>query len=118
VTILLKIIVYAASLWVAVEFVDGLEFVGDWVAFALIAAILAAVNVFVKPVVRALSLPFIILTLGLFLLLVNWLVLAITVWVSETLRLGLTSDGFGPTLWGGLVVAIVSWIGEALLDRK
>ncbi len=111
----IKVLVTAVAVWVAVELVDGLEFDGTWVGLIAIAVILGVVNAFARPIVTILSLPIVLLTLGLFLLIINGLMLALTIWVSEELGLGLTSTGFGATLVGAIIVTVVSWIGEALL---
>lgn len=115
--LLLKIVIYAAALWVAVYLVPGLHFDGDLVFLLVIALIFAGVNAFMKPIVTILSMPFIILTLGLFLLIVNALMLSITIWLSGVFGLGLTSDGFVWTFLGAIIVAIVAWIGEAITKR-
>jgi putative membrane protein len=115
--LLLKIVVYAAALWVAVYAVPGLEFDGNWLTLGLIALIFAGVNAVMKPIVTVLSLPFIIVTLGLFLLVVNAVMLAVTIWISGIFGLGLTSTGFGATFIGAIVVAIVAWFGEAITKR-
>jgi putative membrane protein len=57
------------------------------------------------------------LTLGLFLLVINAIMLAVTIWISGMLGLGLTSTGFGATFIGAIVVAIVAWVGEAITGR-
>ncbi len=116
--ILLKIAVYAAALWVAVELVGGLEFDGDLVAFVIIAVILAAVNTVLRPIAKLLSFPLLLLTLGLFILVINAVMLAITIWISEGFELGLTSEGFGATFLGAVVVSVVTWIGEALTGGR
>jgi putative membrane protein len=84
-------------------------------ALLAIAVILGVVNAFARPIVTVLSLPIVLLTLGLFLLIINALMFALTIWISESLNLGLTSTGFGATLLGAIIVSVVSWIGEALL---
>lgn len=115
--LLLKILVYAAALWVAVKLVPGLSFEGDLVALVLIALVFAAVNAVVKPIVKVLSLPLVVLTLGLFLLVVNAIMLAITIWLAGEFGLGIESSGFGATFLGAVLVSLVAWAGEALLDR-
>lgn len=115
--LLIRIAIYAAALWAAVYVVPGLDFDGTWVALLIIALIFAGVNAVVRPIITVLSLPFIIMTLGLFLLVVNWAMLAITIWISGVLELGLTSDGFGATFIGAIIVAIVAWIGETITGR-
>jgi len=114
---LLKVAITAVGVWLAVQLVDGLEFNGTWVALIAIAVILAVVNALVRPVVSLLSLPLVLLTLGLFLLVINALMLGLTVWFSEQFDLGLTSTGFSANFLGALIITIVSWIGEALLGR-
>lgn len=101
----------------AVLIVAGLEFDGSFWAFVGVAGILAVTNTFVKPIMRLLSLPFIILTLGLFLLVINALVLQLAVWLSGVWDLGLTSDGFfWATFLGALVISIVAGIAGKILD--
>lgn len=117
--IVIRILINAAALWVAIQLIDGLRFDGDWLALLIIALLLGAVNVVVRPIITILSLPAIILTLGLFLLIVNALVLALVVWLSEAMNLGLTSDGFfWSTFLAAIVVALVSWALESLLGQR
>lgn len=106
---------YAAALWVATQLIDGLSIAGDGWTFAAVALVLAAVNTVVRPVVKLLSLPLIIGTLGLFLLVINALMLQLVVWLSGQLDLGMASTGFGATFLGALVVSVVAWVGELLV---
>jgi len=111
----------AASLWIAVWLVNGLEFDGNWWQFLIVAAIMGLANAIAKPILKLFSLPLIILTLGLFLLIVNALVLQLVVWISgpDVFDLGLTSTGFfWATFWGSIVVSIAGWlIGIFLPDN-
>lgn len=111
---LLKLAIYAAGIWVAVRLVDGLSFTGDTWALVGVVLLMAAVNTVVKPVAKLLSLPAVLLTLGLFLLVVNAAMLALVVWLAGELDLGLTSAGLGSTFLGAVVVSIVTWLGEAI----
>jgi len=116
---LLSFLATAASLWVAVWLVDGFEFDGEWWQFLIVAALMGLANVVVKPILRLFSLPLILLTLGLFLLVVNALVLWIVVGLSGALELGLTSDGFfWETFLASIVISIVSWILGAVLREE
>jgi len=113
---ILSFLATAASLWVAVWIVDGFEFSGQWWQFLIVAAIMGLANAVVKPILRLFSLPLILLTLGLFLLVVNAIVLSLVVWLSGVFDLGLTSDGFfWETFLAAIVVAIVGWIIGAIL---
>jgi putative membrane protein len=78
-----------------------------------VAAILGLANAIVKPILRLLSLPLIAITLGLFLFVVNAIVLQLVVWLSgpDVMDLGLTSTGFfWATFLGALVVSIAGWL--------
>lgn len=106
----------AATLWVAVWLIDGFEFGGEWWQFLIVAAIMGLANAIVKPILRLFSLPLILLTFGLFLIVVNALVLWFVVWLSDVLELGLTSDGFfWSTFLASIVISVVGWIIGALL---
>jgi len=115
---LISLLGTAASVWVAVWLIDGFEFSGVWWQFLIVAAIVGLANAIVKPILKLLSLPIIVLTLGLFLIVVNALVLQFSVWLSgpDVLDLGLTSDGFfWTTFLASIVVSVVGWIIGAIL---
>ena len=115
----IKVLVNAAALWVAVLLLDGLQLEeGAWLQLLIIALILGVANAVVKPILTVLSLPLVVLTLGLFLLVVNAIVLALVIALSEALELGLSSDGFGWTFLGALVVSLVSWGLETILGQR
>lgn len=119
---ILRLLATAASLWVAVWLVNGLEFDGDWWEFLIVAAIMGLANALAKPILTFFSLPFIVVTLGLFLLVVNALVLQLVVWMSgpNVFDLGLSSTGFfWATFWGSIVVSLAGWaISTILPDTK
>src|SRR5262245_48049342 len=107
---LIRLLVNAAALWVATRIVPGVTFQGDWPAFFGVAVVFGVLNAVVRPVAWILTLPFIVLTLGLFMLVVNGLMLWLTSSVSESLGLGFHVSGFWAAFWGALVVTIVSVI--------
>ncbi|MFP4312349.1 MAG: phage holin family protein [Nitriliruptoraceae bacterium] len=118
--IVLRILINAAALWVAVQLVPGFSFDFDgnaWVGFLVLALLLGAVNAVVKPILQLLSLPAIVLTLGLFLVLVNAVVLSIVVWLADALGFPLSSVDFVATLLAALVVSVVSWVLETVLGQ-
>lgn len=116
--LLLRLLVTAASLWVAVRIVPGLSFAGSPLAFLGVAVVFAAVNAVVRPVALALSLPLLLLTLGLFWLVVNGLMLWLTAALSGALGLGFRVQGFGAALLGALVVSVASWALDRFLARS
>lgn len=105
---LLRLAVTAAALWFAVLLVSGIEYDGPWVGLFLVALVFGAVNAFVRPVLKVLTCPLIVLTLGLFVFVLNALMLWLTGVLSTGLGLGFHVRGFIPALLGGLVVGIVS----------
>ena len=117
--LILRLAVNAGAVWLAVQMIDGLDFDGTWITLGIIAVIIAVLNAVVKPIAKLLSLPFIILTLGLFLLVVNAVLLQVVVVISRSTELGLDSTGFGATFLGAIVISIATWIGEVVtgVDR-
>jgi putative membrane protein len=106
------------ALWLVTHVVHGLSFVGGdtrlqrvGVIF-VVAVIFGLVNAFIKPVVQILSIPLYILTLGLFHIVVNALMLWITAWITEnTTHWGLAIDHFWWTaIWAAVVLSIVGWV--------
>lgn len=108
---ILQILVNAGALWVAVYIVPDLDWSGDaWWQFLLVAVIFSLVNTFIKPILKIITLPITAVTLGLFLLVINALMLLLTGWVSDQLDLGFTVNGFWAALLGSIVISIVGWV--------
>ena len=107
--VLLRLLVNAAALWVATRLVSGISYTGDGASLFGVALVFGVLNVLIKPLLFFLSLPFIIVTLGLFTLVINAVMLLITSAASDALGLGFFVQGFVPALKGALVVTIVSW---------
>jgi len=105
---LVRLLINAAALWVAVQLVDGIEHHGSWWSLLFVAVVFGMLNAGIRPLLKLLSLPIIILTLGLFILVINALMLLMTGWVSGLLNLGFYVRGFWDAFLGGLVVSIVS----------
>ncbi len=113
---LIRFLVSAAALWVAVWWIDGFTFDGEWWQFLIVTLIMGVVNAIVKPIIKLFSLPLIILTLGLFLLVTNALALQLTVWLSDSMDLGLASEGFfWTTFLAAIVISVVAWLLEVIL---
>jgi putative membrane protein len=109
---IIQVLVNAAALWVAVQIVPGLHFAesGEWWKFLLVAVAFSLVNSYVRPILRILTFPISMVTLGLFLLVINALMLMLTGAISDQLDLGFTVDDFWAALLGSLVISIVGWI--------
>ena len=104
-----RLIVNATALWVATRIVPGISFTGDWWLLFAVALVFGVLNVAIRPVLVLLTLPFLLLTLGLFLLVLNGVMLWLTSRVSDALGLGFHVADFTTAFLGGLVVSIVSF---------
>lgn len=105
---LIRLIITAVALWAAVALVNGITFTGGWLSLLIVALIFGLVNAFVRPLLKLLTCPFILLTLGLFIFVINALMLWLTSALSASLGLGFHVSGFAAAFWGALVVSIVS----------
>jgi putative membrane protein len=112
---LIRLLVNAAALWVATRIVPGVIYTGGWASFLGVAIVFGVVNAFIRPVAKVLTFPLIILTLGIFALVVNGLMLWLTSSLSVALGFGFHVSGFWPAFWGALVVSIVSTILSMLV---
>lgn len=101
-----------------IRFTDGGQLADYWPTLLGVGIILGVVSRFVKPVVKLLSLPFIVLTLGLFLWVINALMLTLTGWLARQLDLGFrVQDFFWSALLGALVISLVNWLVAFVADR-
>ena len=105
---LLRLLINAAALWVAIQLVDGIEHRGTWWSLLVVALVFGILNASIRPLLKLLSLPVIILTLGLFIFVINALMLLLTGWVSGLFNLGFYVEGFWDAFFGGLIISIVS----------
>ena len=116
----LWLVVNAAALGVAVWLFDGITLTADTTGgkigtLLVVGAIFGVITSVVRPIVNVLSLPLIILTLGLMLLVTNALMLLLTSKVAESLDLGFHVEGFWTAVFGAIVISIASMVVEALL---
>jgi putative membrane protein len=107
---LLRLVITAFALWLAVRFVPGIGWSGGPLGLLGVAVVFGLLNALVRPILAALSCPLVILTLGLFLIVLNGFMLLLTAWVSGELGLGFTVDGIVPAIVGALLVAVTSAI--------
>jgi len=105
---LIRLLITAVALWAAVELIPGIEHSGPWLNLVGVALVFGIVNAVIRPLLLMLTCPLVLLTLGLFIFVLNALMLMLTGALSNALGLGFTVDGFLPALLGGLVVGLVS----------
>jgi putative membrane protein len=110
---ILRAAIAAVGLWLATEWIQGLS-IDAPMTLVVAAVLLGIVNAFIRPLLILLTLPFTVVTLGLFLLVVNAAMLALV----AALLPGMHVSGFWAAFWGALVVSIVSWIGSMVFGPK
>lgn len=115
--LLLRWLVVSFALFVAARIVPGIYVApNSWALFAIMAVILGLVNAIVRPVLRFLSCPLILVTLGFFLLVINGITLWLASWIAvQVFQLGFYVRGFWPAFWGALVVSIVSFVVNLII---
>jgi putative membrane protein len=102
----------AAALWVANDLFAGVRIHG-WKAYLIAAIVLAVANAVIKPVLMLLTFPLVILTLGLFVLVINGLIVALAAWITPNFSI----HGFWTYLGTVVVLWLVNWAGHAFADR-
>jgi putative membrane protein len=105
---IIRLLVNAAALWVATRIVPGVTFDGGVVPFLAVALLFGVINATLRPLAKILTFPLILLTLGIFALVVNGLMLWLLSSLSSSLGLGFHVSGFWSAFFGALVVSIVS----------
>jgi putative membrane protein len=115
--LLLRILINAAALWIAASVVDGIR-AGGAGSILAVAVVFGLVNALVRPVLKLLSCPIIFLTLGLFTLVLNALMLMLTAWVGRQLGIDFTVNTFWAAFLGALIVSIVSTVLSWLIPDK
>lgn len=105
-----RLVITALGLWAAATIVPGVRIAG-WGNLVVAALLLGIVNAVIRPVILILTLPLTVLTLGLFILVVNGFSLALVAWVLP----GFTLAGLGAAILGSIVVGLTSWLGSAFV---
>jgi putative membrane protein len=106
-----RFLVVAAAVWLVARYVPGIRVLEGVSSYFVIALIFAVVNVLVKPVLKLLSFPLLLLTLGLFLLVINAALFGLTALLTDRLEV----DGITPAVIASLVISAVTWIGDNVL---
>jgi putative membrane protein len=120
---IVRVVVNGIALWVAAWLVSGVHLADgnestttQVVTILLVALIFGVVNAFVKPIATLLSLPFVVLTLGLFLVVLNALMLELVAWVSGLVGLSFSIDDFfWDAVLAAIIISIVSWVLSLVL---
>ncbi len=119
--LLLRWLITAAALFVAARFVPGISVTDQngWFAVFAMAAIFGLVNALIRPLITLLSCPLILLTLGLFTLVINAVCFILSSWIAQTFfGIGFVVDGFWPAFIGSIIVSIVSFLLSLFLPDE
>ncbi len=106
---IIQILLNGLAIFLVARIVPGIHYQGDWLYLVLAGVVLGLLNLTVRPLVTLLSLPFILLSLGLFFIVINAFILYVASWLLG----GLTIDGCGAALLGGIVLALFNWVVRA-----
>lgn len=109
----LRLLINAIALMLAAELLPGIIIETDFVSVLIVALIFSVVNALVKPLLVLLTCPAVILTLGLFILVINGLLLQLTAYLAGS---NLTVEGFWPAFFGGIIMSLTNMILEGLLN--
>jgi putative membrane protein len=115
---ILRWIINAIALFAAVSLVPGITLEGGWTSILWLALIFGLINAFLRPLLKLLTCPLIVLTLGLFTLLINTFLFWLTGQVGQAVGINMTVDGFWPAFLGGLVVSVVSIVMSLILKDE
>jgi putative membrane protein len=116
--LLLRWLFAAIAIFVAVKLLPGIYFNGPWWQLGIVALIFGLLNALVRPVLTLLTCPLIILTLGLFTLIINATMLWLTAQAADALGINFRVNGFWSAFWGGLVISIISCLLNLLINDE
>ncbi|HXW96275.1 MAG TPA: phage holin family protein [Gemmatimonadales bacterium] len=117
-SLVIRWLINTLALYVAVRVVPGVEYTGGAAGLIVVAAIFGLVNATLRPLLAFLTCPLVLVTLGLFLLVINAMMLLFTSWFSHHFDLGFSVAGFWPAFWAGLLISLVSLVLSIMVGEK
>jgi putative membrane protein len=115
---ILRWVINAIAIFLAIKFVPGIHLQSGLVSVIWLALIFGLINAFLRPLLKLLTCPLIVLTLGLFTLLINTFLFWLTGQIGHLFGIMLTFDGFWPIFWGAVVISIVSIVMSLILKDE
>lgn len=112
--LVVRLFINAVAIWAASEIISGVSLTDQFWGVVLVALVFGVINALIKPVLTFLGFPLIVVTLGLFTLVINAGLLTLTSWLTPALDVA----GFWPAIWGALMVSLVSWFLGIFLGGK
>ena len=116
----IKWLVNTIAIMLAIKFVPGIVYSGEWWGILVVGLIFGLINTFIRPFIKLFALPLLILTLGLFTFIINALMLSLTSWLSDKFQLGFSVESFKAAFLGALVISLASLVLSCLIpsDEK
>lgn len=114
---LIRLLINAVALAAAERLIDGITYTGEWIWLLAVALIFGFVNATISPLLKMLTCPLILLTLGLFTLVINGLMLQLTAYLAGFFDLSFKVDSFWAAFLGALVISVVSFVLSLLLGE-
>jgi putative membrane protein len=111
---IIRILANSLAVYLAAYFIDGVTVSGDWRIFLLCGLVLSLINIIVKPILKLISLPLIIISLGLFSLVINIL----TIWLLTKFVHQIVISGLAALIFTTIIVSIVNWLVSFLFKKK
>jgi putative membrane protein len=115
---MLRLLATAAALWVAVRLVPGIQFTGAWFHLVGVALVFGAINAVVRPIILLLTCPLVLITFGLFVFVLNGLMLLLTGALSTALGIDFRVDGIPAAIIGALIIGVVSTVLNIFVGSK
>ena len=112
--LLLQVLINGLGVMLAAYLVPGVDYIGSPAYLLLVGLVIGLINLLVKPLVTLLSLPALLLTLGLFYLVINGVLFYLAAYLLD----GLTVHGCLPAILGGLVLAVFNWLMRGLVEKE
>ena len=117
-SLLIRWLINTLAIYVAVRVVPGVEYTGGATGLIGVAALFGLVNATLRPLLTFLTCPLVLVTLGLFLFVINAMMLLFTAWLSSRFNLGFAVAGFWPAFWAGLLISVVSLLLSIMVGEK
>jgi putative membrane protein len=117
----IKWLVNTISIMLAINFVPGIVYSGEWWGVLIVGVIFGMVNTFIRPFIKLFALPLLVFSLGLFTFIINAMMLSLTSWLSDKFSLGFHIEGFKAAFFGALIISVASLVLSCLIpsdDRK
>jgi putative membrane protein len=114
----IKWIINTIAIMLAIKFVPGIVYVGEWWGILMVGLLFGLINTFIRPFIKLFALPLLIFSLGLFTFVINAMMLSLTSWLSDKFHLGFHVESFKAAFFGALLISIASMVLSCLIPSE